>query len=105
MARIPLRPLPCFMQFAGEEIGVAMALTVASRARVAVPVPGAAHPVASLQNHSIQTKIVAKAVQLIEPGEARANHDRIQSHACSARTDVRHKNLIPRQTLIQNNPV
>ena len=47
---VPLAPLPLLLQLVRERVRVVHALDVAARARVAVPVPGAADAVARLED-------------------------------------------------------
>jgi len=80
---IALGGFPLLGQLAREEIAVGVAFRIAARARVAVPVPGAAQVAAGLQHLRLQAQAVAQAQQLVEPGEACANDDRVQMRAAN----------------------
>ena len=81
---VALGPLPLLLQLVGERVGVVHALDVAARARIAVPVPGAADAVARLEDARRQPE-PAQAVEHVEPGEPRADDDRV---------DVRHAQTV-----------
>src|SRR4051794_26538233 len=51
-----------------------MAFGVASCAGVAVPVPGSAHTAARFERLHRQAETIAEAEQLVQAGEARADH-------------------------------
>ena len=69
---IALRPSPFLEQLFGEEVAVGVALRVASRARIAVPVPRAAEIGGGFQDLDRKPQPVAQAKQLVQPGETGA---------------------------------
>jgi hypothetical protein len=75
---IALRPLPLLRQLIGERVAVRMALGIAARARVAVPVPRAADPFARLQPLDRQAEPIAQAEQLIEAGKTCTDDQRVE---------------------------
>ncbi len=77
MAGIALAPLPFLLQFLGEGIRIGKTLRIAARARVAVPVPSAAHAAPGLQHPDLEAELVAQFMQLVEAGEAGADDDRV----------------------------
>ena len=75
LRRVALGPLPLLLELVGELVRVLHALDVAARARIAVPVPGAAHAAARLE-HARREPEPAQPVQHVHAGEARADdHD------------------------------
>ena len=87
LLRVPTRPLPLLRQLRGERVAVVVALGVAPRAGIAVPVPRAADTVAGLEDADAQVQVVAELVERVETGEPRADHDRVEVvaiiHACN----------------------
>ena len=75
--RIPLAPIPFLLEFLRERVRVVQRLDVAAHAWVPVPVPGAADPIALLEHPHVQAH-AAEAVQRVQPGEAGADHDRVE---------------------------
>src|SRR6185437_1023046 len=61
-------------QLLREGVAVGIAFTIEARPRVAVPVPGAAHPGAGLEHPHPQPEL-AQTVELVEAGDARADDD------------------------------
>ena len=78
LAGIALGPLPLSHQLGGKRVPIDMAFRIASRAGIAIPVPGAAHPSTCFQHLHRQTKPITQAEQLVKPGEARANDQRVE---------------------------
>ena len=72
-----LAPAPLLLERIGELVRILDAVEVAAGARVTVPVPGAAHPAALLQDTHREPHR-AKPMEHVEPGEAGADHDRIE---------------------------
>ena len=70
-------PVPLLLQFVGELVGILHALDVAARARITVPVPGAAHAVAGLEDASPQTEL-ARLVQHVQTREAGTDDDHVE---------------------------
>src|SRR5438128_1727054 len=74
---VPLAPLPFLLQLVRERVRIVHALDVAARARVAIPVPGAADAVARLEDAGRQPEL-AQAVEHVEPGESGPDDDRVE---------------------------
>ncbi len=74
LRRVLLGPGPFLVELGREGIGILQALHVAARAGIAVPVPGAADPVARLEGDGAEPHL-AQAVQGIEPAETGADDD------------------------------
>ena len=74
---VALAPLPLLLQLVGELVGVLHALDVAARARIAVPVPGAADAAAGLE-HARREAHAAQPVQHVDAGEAGADDHRVK---------------------------
>ncbi len=81
LSRVALGPLPLAHQILVEEILVGVALGVAARARIAIPVPGAAHAVGGLENQRLHAEMVAQAQQLVHAREACADDQGVDLHA------------------------
>ena len=75
-----LLPLPVVEQLLREEVAVGVALGVEPRARVAVPVPGAADAAAGLEQQHREARF-AGAVQLVDAGDAGADDEDVDSAA------------------------
>jgi hypothetical protein len=71
---VALRPLPLLLQVGVEGVGVVDAFDVAPAARVAVPVPGAAHVGPGLDRHHAKA-LLAMLVEGVEPPEAGADDE------------------------------
>src|SRR5262249_20450733 len=69
LGRVALAPVPLLLQRRVELIGVLDALHVAARARIAVPVPGAANIAAGLEN-AYAKAAAGQAVQHVHAGKA-----------------------------------
>src|SRR3954469_4995547 len=67
-----LRPVPFVDQFLRPAVGIAVALRIEARAGIAVPVPGPADAVGSLEGADRQAQL-ADAVQRVEAGDAGAD--------------------------------
>jgi hypothetical protein len=65
---VPFGPLPLLLQVLGEGVGVLHALHVAARARVPVPVPGAADTVTRLEDADGEVR-APQPVQHVQAGE------------------------------------
>ena len=78
LRRVLLRPVPLLVQLLREGERVLHALDVAARARIAVPVPGAADAAAGLE-HPRRKAEPAQAMQHVHPGKARADDDRVEN--------------------------
>ena len=81
LAGVALGPLPFLLQLVGERIGILHALDVAARARIAVPVPGAADARAALV-HARRHAEPAQPMQHVEAGETGADDDRVVDFVC-----------------------
>ena len=71
-----LLPLPLVEQLLREQVAVRVALGVEPRARVAVPVPGAADAVAGLEQRHGEAGF-ARPVQLVDAGDAGADDQHV----------------------------
>jgi hypothetical protein len=77
LGREVLVPVPLLEQLLREGVAVGPALRVETRARIAVPVPGAADPAAGFEDPDPQAEL-AQPVELIETGDAGADDDRVE---------------------------
>ena len=77
LRREVLVPVPLLEQLLRERVTVGPALRVETRARIAVPVPGAADPAASFKDPDPQAEL-AQLVELIEASDANADDERIE---------------------------
>src|SRR5262249_37399531 len=77
LRRVPLRPLPLGLELGIEAVRVVDALDVATGARIAVPVPGAADVVAALDHRGSEPE-AAQPVEHVEPCEAGAYHHDVE---------------------------
>jgi hypothetical protein len=73
---IALAPHPFLLQGFVERIGIVVALDIAARAGITVPVPGAADVLARFDDLRAEAQL-AQPVEHVEPGEARSHHDRV----------------------------
>ena len=80
LRRVFLRPVPLLVQFLRERERILHALDVAARARIAVPVPGAADAAAGLE-HPRRKAEPAQPMQHVHPGKARADHDGVENRS------------------------
>src|SRR3954465_3651762 len=71
LAGIAFGPFPFAHQLGGERVPIDMAFGVASRAGVAVPVPGSPDAGARFERLHRKAEAIAEAKQLVEAGEAR----------------------------------
>ena len=74
---VALRPAPLLLQRLRELIGVLQALHIATGTWVAVPVPGAAHPAATLEDAGGEPE-PPQPMQHVQAGEAGAHQDGVQ---------------------------
>ena len=74
---VALGPAPFLLERRVELVGVLHAFDIAARARITVPVPGAADALARLQHQRPETH-GAQPVQHVETGEAGADNDGIE---------------------------
>ena len=75
---IALRPAPFLEQLPGEEVAVGVALGVAARARIAVPVPRAAELGGGFHHLDREPQPLAQAKQLVQAGEAGADDECVE---------------------------
>src|SRR3546814_11002639 len=75
LSGIALGPGPLLLEFVGEGEGIVVALGIATRAGIAVPVPGAAHTVGGLQDLRRQAQLLAQAVEPVQAVEAGADDE------------------------------
>ena len=85
LRRVFLRPVPLLVEFFREREGVLHALDVAARARIAVPVPGAADATARFIDPRRETKS-AQAVQHVHAGESGADDNGVENRTLIRRT-------------------
>ena len=69
--------MPFLLQFVREGIRVFQAFDVATAPRIAVPIPGAANSIASLEGAHSEAEL-AQPVDRIEPPDAGSYNDRIK---------------------------
>src|SRR6185436_1553298 len=85
---IALARLPFGRQLARKEVAVDVALRIAARAGIPVPIPCSAEVATRFEHARRQAQAIAQAVQLIEPCEACADDDGVQVHRyCSRITE------------------
>ena len=82
-----LLPVPFLQKLLREGIAVGPALRIKAGAGIAVPVPSAADGGAGLEHSHLETEL-AQLVELVEPGNASANDDRVEIHACLCGSSV-----------------
>jgi hypothetical protein len=70
--------MPFLLQLVREGIRIFQAFDVAAAPRIAVPIPGAADPIAGLEGAQFETEL-AQAMDRVEPAHAGAHDDRIKS--------------------------
>src|SRR6266851_7423111 len=75
LAGIMFLPVPCLQEFLREGIAVGVTLRVEARARVAIPVPGAAHATPLLVGPHREPALT-QTVQLVQPGHSGADNNR-----------------------------
>ena len=95
LARVALGPLPFLLQLVGERVGILHALDIAARARIAVPVPGAADARAALVDARRHPQ-PAQPMQHVEAGETGADDDRVV--ACLRVSRHRFSDFAPAKT-------
>ena len=78
LRRIFLRPVPFLVQLLREGERILHALDVAARARIPVPVPGAADAAAGLE-HPRRKAEPAQPMQHVHPGKTRADDDGVEN--------------------------
>ena len=74
---VALGPAPLLLQLVGKLVGILDAIAIAARARIAVPVPGAADPAALLKDPHGEPHS-AQPMEHVEAGEASADDDRVE---------------------------
>ena len=72
-----LAPVPLLLQVFRELVGILHALDVASRAGVAVPVPGAAHTIAGFEDSGLEPEF-ARGVQHVHAGKPGPHDDDVE---------------------------
>jgi hypothetical protein len=77
LLRVALGPLPLLHDLLVEGVAVDVALAIASGAGIPVPVPRPPDVVGLLDHLHRQPQLVAQAMELIQPGEARSHDDGI----------------------------
>ncbi len=75
---VALRPGPLAFEFGVPAVGVVDGEDVAPGARIPIPVPGAAHSVAGFDHHGAEPGC-PHAMQLVHPGEAGPDDERLSS--------------------------
>ena len=76
LGRIAAAPFPLFAHLVGERVAIVMALRVAARSGVAVPIPGSANAIGGFDQSRCEPEF-AKAVQHIQPGKSCSDDNRI----------------------------
>ena len=76
-----LGPVPFVKQLLGKGVGVGVALRIEPRPRVSTPVPCASHPRSPLEDPHPHTQL-PQPVQLVQAGNAGANHNCIEIKVC-----------------------
>src|SRR5262249_14128394 len=77
LARIMFFPVPFLQEFFREGIAVGVTLRVEARARVAIPIPGAAYATPRLVDPHREPAL-PQTVQLVQPGHAGADNNRVK---------------------------
>src|SRR5262249_17221518 len=77
LARKVLLPVPFFQQFLRKGVAVSPALRIEARARVAVPIPGAADAGAGFEHPRLEPEF-AQLIELVEAGNPGADDDRVE---------------------------
>src|SRR4051812_22480385 len=70
-------PIPFIEQFLGEGIAVCPAFGIEAGAGIAVPIPSTADGGTSLEHPRCHAEL-AQPVELIKPGDAGTDHDRVE---------------------------
>src|SRR4029078_11689535 len=83
--RVALARLPFGRQLAREEVAVDVALGIAARTGIPVPIPGAAEVATGLEHAHRQPQAIAQTVQLVEPRKARADDQGVEMHFYGSR--------------------
>src|SRR5882762_8268492 len=78
LLRVALGPVPLLQQVLVERVTVNVAVGVAARSGIAIPVPGAADAIAGLEHGDVQVELVAQRMQHVHTGEAGADDDCIE---------------------------
>src|SRR5262249_48928478 len=94
---IAFGPVPLLQQVFVERVAINVAVRIAARARIAIPVPGAADPVAGLEHSDVQVELVAQRVKHVHAGKAGTDDNGIEvgSLARSWRTPLRIRHNTP----------
>ena len=88
LARVALGPLPLVEELLVEGVAVGVDLGVGTSARVLVPVPGASHVAGVLERLDGEPVDVPQPVDAVEPGESRADDDRVDLRGPALRLDL-----------------
>src|ERR1700723_2134469 len=80
---IALGPFPLLQELLvpGETVNVGVG--IATRAGVAVPVPGAAYSFTAFIDSHLQSQFVPQRLQHVQAGKTRANHDSVKVLSCA----------------------
>ena len=88
LRREALRPRPAALQVVVERVGIVDTFDIAARARIAIPVPRASDAGAASMPSTVRPSDDT-TVYGVQPGEARADHDRIDSSRAPRRQQLR----------------
>ena len=88
LLRIALGPFPLLQQLVGEIERVGMALRIAARARITVPVPGTPDAIAGLHHLHRKPQPITQAQQLIHAGKPGADHQRVEFNGLRGRAGL-----------------
>jgi hypothetical protein len=78
LLRIALGPVPLLQQVFVERVAIDVAIGIAACAGIAIPVPGAADPVAGLEHGDVEVELVAQRMQHVHAGKSGADDDGIE---------------------------
>ena len=80
LGAVTFGPMPFLLQIIREGLRVFQTFNVTAAARIAVPIPGAANPIAGLERAQFETEF-AQAIDRVEPTDAGSYNDRIKLFA------------------------
>jgi hypothetical protein len=94
---IALGPVPLLRQVLVERIAVDLTVGIATCAWIAIPVPGAADPVAGLEHCHVEVELVAQRMQHVHAGKPGTDDDSIEAgfHSCSWQITLRVRHNAP----------
>ena len=77
LGRKVFAPIPLVEQFLGERIAIGPAFGIKAGAKLAIPIPGVTNSASCLERAHPKSEL-AQPVELIEPRNARTDHDGIE---------------------------